>query len=60
MANTLVQFRVEESQRKQASAICEALGIDLQTACRMLVARIIKEQGIPFSMSLDRKTDKEA
>ena len=53
MANTLVQFRAEETARIRASNICEQLGIDLQTYLRMCISRLIQENGIPFSMKLD-------
>ena len=56
MSNTLVQFRVEESQRRKAAEICEKLGIDLPTALRMFIARLIEEKGIPFRMTLDPGT----
>ena len=53
MANTLVQFRIEETARIKAVEICEKLGIDLQTYLRMCISRLIQENGIPFSMKLD-------
>lgn len=56
MANTLVQFRTEETARIKAVGICERLGIDLQTYLRMCISRLIQENGIPFSMKLDSKS----
>jgi len=53
MANTLVQFRTEETSRIKAMRICEKLGIDLQTYLRMCISRLIQENGIPFSMKLN-------
>ncbi len=53
MANTLVQFRTEETSRIKAAGICEKLGIDLQTYLRMCISRLIQENGVPFSMKLD-------
>lgn len=53
MANTLVQFRAEETARIRAINICEKLGIDLQTYLRMCMSRLIQENGIPFSMKLN-------
>lgn len=53
MANTLVQFRVDETERATASEICTHLGIDLPTYFRMCMSRLIKEEGIPFSMKLE-------
>lgn len=57
MANTLVQFRTEESSRIKAVSICEKLGIDLQTYLRMCMSRLVQENGIPFSMKLDSGYD---
>ena len=53
MANSLVQFRTDETSRVKAAQICEKLGIDLQTYMRMCISRLIQENGIPFSMKLD-------
>ena len=53
MANTLVQFRAEETSRIKAVNICEKLGIDLATYLRMCMSRLIQENGIPFSMKVD-------
>lgn len=53
MANTLVQFRTEETVRIQAVHICEKLGIDLPTYLRMCMSRLIQENGVPFSMKAD-------
>ena len=53
MANTLVQFRTDETAKAQAVQICERLGIDLPTYLRMCIARLVKENGVPFSMKLE-------
>lgn len=57
MANTLVQFRADETARIKAVSICERLGIDLQTYLRMCMSRLIQENGIPFSMKLDEASE---
>ena len=53
MANTLVQFRTEETARIKAVSICGKLGIDLPTYLRMCMSRLIQENGVPFSMKID-------
>lgn len=53
MANALVQFRTDETERTKAAAICAALGMDLPTYLRMCVSRLVRERGIPFHMHLD-------
>ena len=53
LANSLVQFRTDETSRVKTAQICEKLGIDLPTYMRMCISRLIQENGIPFSMKLD-------
>ena len=53
MASSLVQFRTEDTSRIKAASICEQLGIDLPTYLRACIARLIQENGIPFSMKLE-------
>lgn len=59
MANTLVQFRTEETTRVKAADICEKLGIDLPTYLRMCMTRLIQENGVPFSMKADRISENQ-
>lgn len=53
MANTLVQFRVDENEKAEGALICKQLGFDLSTYFRMCLSRLVQEHGIPFSMKLD-------
>ncbi len=54
MATSVVQFRVDDELKAQASEVCEELGIDLPTALRMFMKRTVAENGIPFSMTLPK------
>ncbi len=56
--STLVQFRLDEDSKLQASLICNKLGIDLQTYMRMCVSRLISNNGIPFNMVLNATQSK--
>ena len=58
MPNALIQFRVDEDLKNEASALFEELGIDLSTALRMFLIRCVKENGIPFDMKLDEEIRK--
>ena len=63
MANTLIQFRIDDELKKQATAVYDALGIDLSTAVRMFLKRSVLVNGIPFDMILpksDHKAEKAA
>lgn len=52
MASALVQFRTDEAEKLEAIQICEKLGMNLPSYLRMCMSRLVKEQGVPFSMSL--------
>ncbi|MDD6240812.1 MAG: type II toxin-antitoxin system RelB/DinJ family antitoxin [Eubacteriales bacterium] len=52
MGNTLIQSRVEENERVEATQILDDLGLDMSSYLRMCLSRLVKEEGIPFRMSL--------
>ena len=56
--STLIQFRLDEDSKLQASLICNKLGIDLQTYMRMCISRLISNNGIPFDMVLSTSQTK--
>ena len=41
MSTTLVQVRVDDELKNQATAVYDALGIDLSTAVRMFLKRLL-------------------
>lgn len=49
----IVQFRIDDDLKLQASSVYEKLGIDLSSAIRMFLKRSVMINGIPFSMILD-------
>ena len=53
MANTLVQFRIDDTLRQQANELCMKLGMDLSTYLRMSLAKLVQEQGVPFALKLN-------
>ncbi|MCR5735478.1 MAG: type II toxin-antitoxin system RelB/DinJ family antitoxin [Lachnospiraceae bacterium] len=53
MSSVLVQFRTEDTAKAKAVSICDRLGLDLQSYLRMCIARMIQENGIPFSMNVN-------
>ena len=54
----VLQVRVDDDLKNQASAIYNELGIDLSTAIRMFLKRTVLERGIPFDTKLDDVTVK--
>ena len=53
MANSLVQFRIDDGLRQQASNLCEKMGLDLSTYLRMSLTKLVQEQGVPFAVKLN-------
>lgn len=52
MANSLIQLRIDEQLKAEATDIFERLGMDLSTAIRIFLTRSVQEKGIPFNMTL--------
>ena len=53
MANSLVQFRIDDVLRQQANDLCGKLGLDMSTYLRMSLIKLVQEQGIPFPVKLN-------
>jgi DNA-damage-inducible protein J len=58
MATTLVQVRIDEDLKNQATSVYDALGMDLSTAVRMFLKRSVMVNGVPFSMILSNSETK--
>lgn len=54
MATSVMQFRVDDELKAQATKVCENLGMDLPTALRIFMKRTVLANGIPFSMTLPK------
>lgn len=55
MATSIVQFRVDDDLKKQATELYDKLGIDLSSAMRMFLKRSVSVNGIPFAMVLPKE-----
>ncbi len=53
MAQTLINFRIDETTKKQMEQICNELGITMSTAFNIFAKKIIREKRIPFDVSID-------
>lgn len=53
MANSLVQFRIDDGLRQQANDLCAKLGLDLSTYLRISLTKLVQEQGVPFAIKLN-------
>lgn len=53
MAQTLVNFRVDEKTKKEMEDICSELGITVSTALNIFIKKMTREKRIPFEVSID-------
>lgn len=53
MAQTLINFRIDETTKKQLEEICSELGITMSTAFNIFAKKVIREKRIPFDVSID-------
>lgn len=56
MASSLLQVRIDENLRKEAEEIFHNLGLNLSSAVRLFLNRVIIAQGLPFPMNLESET----
>ena len=52
MANTFIQFRIDENDKKQATEILDSLGTNLSAVLNMTIKQIILQKRIPFDVAL--------
>lgn len=59
--SVIIQVRVEEVLKRDAMKVLDKIGIDMPTAIRVFLKRIVAENGIPFNINLpkDRKEIKK-
>ncbi len=53
MAQTLINFRIDEQIKKQMDEICSELGMTMSTAFNIFAKKMIREKRIPFEVSID-------
>ena len=53
MAQTQVNIRMDEDVKRGFDQVCDALGITMSTAITILAKKMIREQRIPFEVSVD-------
>ena len=57
MATSVLQVQIEDSLKERASAIYEALGIDLSAAVRLFLKQSVMENGLPLHMTADSQRE---
>lgn len=52
----VLQVRVDDELKKQASELLEREGLDLSTAVRMFLKKVVLQRGYPFDKGIDETT----
>ena len=52
----VLQVRIDDELKRQATEIYDELGLDLSTAVRMFLKRYVLVKGIPFGTTVDEST----
>ena len=53
MAQTNVNIRIDEMDKRLFDEICGQLGMTMSTAFNIFAKTMVRQQGIPFEVSLD-------
>ncbi len=53
MAQTLVNFRIDQDLKEQMEQVCEELGLTMTTAFKIFMKKTVREKRIPFEVSED-------
>lgn len=53
MAQTNVNIRMDENLKKQFDYLCNELGLNMTTAFNIFAKAMVRQQKIPFEVSLD-------
>ena len=49
---TFIQVRVDEALKQEATDVLESIGMDMPTAIRMFLKKVVIEKGLPFETKL--------
>jgi DNA-damage-inducible protein J len=56
MSNTTsVAFRIDKNLKDEATKVLSGLGLDLTTAIRIYLSKVVLHNGIPFAVELEKR-----
>ncbi len=53
MAQTTINVRIDEEVKKKLEKFCEEVGLNISVAVNMFAKAVIREQRLPFEVSLN-------
>ena len=57
MATKNIQLRLDENLKQSAERVLDELGLDMPTALRLFLKKVVKTKAIPFRISLDEERE---
>lgn len=54
MAQGSLTIKLDNETKKEFNEFCEEIGINMTTAINMFIKKVIREQRIPFELSLNK------
>ena len=54
MAQGTLTIKLDNETKKEFNEFCEEIGINMTTAINMFIKKVIREQRIPFELSLNK------
>ncbi len=53
MAQTMVNFRMDETLKQKMDTVCREMGMSASTAYTIFATKVVRENRIPFEVSAD-------
>ena len=53
MAQTMINFRIDEDLKKGMESVCKEMGMSITTAFTIFASKVNKEKRIPFEVAVD-------
>ena len=53
MAQTMVNFRMDETLKQKMDTVCREMGMSASTAYTIFATKVVRENRIPFEISAD-------
>ena len=53
MATSMVNFRLDDNDKKGMEMVCDALGLSMSAAFAIFAKKVSREKRIPFDLSID-------
>jgi len=53
MTQANISIRIDEKLKQKFDKLCDELGLNMSTAINLFIKTVVREQGIPFALSIN-------